>query len=49
MIKTKSFWTGILTICGGMAMILNGDTTNGFQTIAIGASTVFIRQAIKNK
>jgi len=46
MLKQKSFWTGVLTICGGIGMIMAGDTATGVQTIAIGASTIFLRSAI---
>jgi hypothetical protein len=49
MLKSKSFWTGILTVCGGIAVILNGDSETGFQTIAIGLSTIFLRHAVEKK
>jgi hypothetical protein len=49
MIKTKSFWAGIFTAFGGIAMILNGNTEEGVQMIALGISTVCLRHAVEKK
>lgn len=49
MIKTKSFWAGVITIISGAAMLLNGQTETGIQTILTGISTISIRHAILKK
>lgn len=47
MLKSKTFWTGVLTVCGGVAMLLNGDQATGFQTILGGLGMIFTRHAIE--
>lgn len=45
-LKTKSFWTGVAAIAGGISLICAGDTAGGIQAIAGGVITIVMRDAI---
>lgn len=49
--KTKSFWTGISLIIGGIGGLLTGtlDLTTASQGIVAGLITIFLRDAIAKK
>ena len=46
MLKTKTFWLGVITIGLGAAQYVNGDSANGSQNVIIGLGLIFGRQAI---
>ena len=46
MLKTKTFWLGIITIGLGVCQYVNGDSANGSQNVIIGLGLIFGRQAI---
>ena len=46
LMKSKTFWTGIASVIGGVALILTDKTEDGMQLIATGLSVIFIRNGI---
>jgi hypothetical protein len=38
LVKSKTFWTGVASVLGGVAQCLSGDVNSGFQLIATGLS-----------
>jgi hypothetical protein len=48
MLKTKTFWVGIITIASGAVMLVfDEDRSKGTQTILAGLGMIFVRHAIK--
>jgi len=45
-LQQKSTWAGIAGIATGVVLILNGNVTEGVQTVIGGVSIIFIREAI---
>ena len=43
---SKTFWTGIATVAGGVVMLVHGDQSNGFIAIAGGLGMIFVRDAV---
>jgi hypothetical protein len=46
-LKSKTFWTGLVTVAFGVAQIVNGNTSSGIQTVLIGVALVTGRDAIQ--
>lgn len=47
LLRSKSFWTGVASIATGIGLLVNKNYPEGFQTIIIGLSTIFIREGIR--
>jgi len=48
-LKQKTTLAGIAGVLTGTALIINGDTNEGIQTIIGGLGLIFLRQAIAKK
>lgn len=46
LIRTKTFWAGVASICAGVAMILHGQQEQGAQTIILGVLAITGRDAL---
>ena len=46
MLKSKSFWTGVSAVVGGVFLISQGETEKGVGAIIGGLSVIFVRDAI---
>lgn len=46
LIKSKTFWTGIIMVASGVMAYLNGDQTQGINTALQGLGLVFLRHAV---
>ena len=49
MLKSKTFWAGLASIAGGVAIAINGDLEAGFQLVTTGLIGIFIKDAIIKK
>lgn len=49
LLKTKSFWTGIAGVAGGVALIVTGNTAEGVAAIMIAIQSINLRSAISKK
>lgn len=47
LLKSKSFWTGVASLIAGVVYIINGDTDQGANMLAIGFTAIFLRNAIE--
>ena len=47
LLKTKTFWTGILSIALGIYLYVNGKTVEASQLIIIGLGLIGLRDAIR--
>jgi hypothetical protein len=45
-LKTKTFWTGVVAIVGGIGMIVQGHTVEGIQTCILGILAITGRDAV---
>lgn len=47
LLKSKTFWTGVLTVAYGVYQIVQGTPTqDGVQSIALGLAMIFGRAAV---
>lgn len=46
LLKSKTFWTGIASILGGIALILTGKEEVGMTLISTGLTGIFLRDGI---
>lgn len=46
LLKSKTFWTGVITVLFGVSQIANNMQDQGIQTILMGAAIIFGRNAI---
>jgi hypothetical protein len=46
LIGTKTFWTGLAGVAGGVVLVVNGHTAEGIAAVVGSIQTVFIRDAI---
>ena len=47
LLKSKTAWTGIASIIGGVALILTDKQESGLALISTGLSAIFIRDGIE--
>lgn len=45
LLKTKTFWLGVLTIAGGFYELAFGDQNTGLSAIVAGLAMIFLRDA----
>ena len=46
LLKSKTFWTGIAGIIGGIALVLTDKVDQGTQLIFTGLAAIFLRDGI---
>lgn len=49
MIRSKTFWTGIGSVVGGVLTVIEGNQQAGIQLIIGGLGMIFLRDAIAKK
>ena len=49
LIKTKTFWTGLAGILGGVGLIVTGNPTEGIGAILVSIQTINLRDALAKK
>lgn len=49
LLKSKTFWTGIASVIGGVALILTGDKDTGLQMVSAGLLAIFLRNGMNKK
>jgi hypothetical protein len=47
LLATKTFWAGFTGVATGVAMALQGQTTEGIAIALSGLQTIFLRQGIQ--
>ena len=45
--KSKTFWTGIAAIAGGVGLVVSGDINEGIAAIWAGIALITTREAIR--
>lgn len=46
LLKTKTFWGGIASVCTGIGLIVMGDVPSGANAIATGLLAIFVRDGV---
>lgn len=46
MLKSKTFWGGIVSIVTGAGLIATGSTGEGVTAVLVGVQTIFLRHSI---
>lgn len=47
--RQRSTWTGITSLVGGLVLCFTGEWKDGADLIAIGISTIFLREGMKDR
>jgi hypothetical protein len=47
--KTKTFWTGLVSVATGINLFTHGNQTDGIQLILSGFSFIFVRHSMLKK
>ena len=47
LLRTKTFWGGVVSVVSGIGLIVQGETSEGVQLIAGGVLAIFIRDAVR--
>ena len=46
LLKTKTFWTGLVTVATGIILVVYENKEQGLQTILGGLGLIFLRQGL---
>lgn len=47
LVKTKTFWASVASICTGIGLIVSDEWKEGVVLIAIGLQGIFVRDSLK--
>jgi hypothetical protein len=49
MLKSKTFWAGLVSVVSGIGLVVQGEMADGAQLIVTGLLAIFLKDAINKK